>query len=201
MNLLWKMVTAPFALLGSLFGGQGEDLQYVVFPPGIDSLGQDQYAKLQTVARGLTGRPALQLDLRGASSPVEDRRALAEAAVLSKIRTSGTGPLMRSEEKRILEIYRLMFKEDPEKLIGADPREENARDSVVVFRARERLVDSVQVSDNDLRALAQRRAAGIREYLAGRGMIDPGRIFLEEVDTAAKAVEGLIRATMTLTAR
>jgi hypothetical protein len=32
-------------------------------------------------------------------------------------------------------------------------------------------------------------------------MIDPGRIFLEEVDTAAKAVEGLIRATMTLTAR
>jgi hypothetical protein len=59
----------------------------------------------------------------------------------------------------------------------------------------------VQVSDNDLRALAQRRASGIREYLSGRGMIDPGRIFLEEVDTAAKAVEGLIRATMTLTAR
>ena len=200
MNLLWKMVTAPFALLGALFGGQGEDLQYVVFPPGVDSLGQDQYAKLQTVARGLTERPALQLELRGASSPVEDRRALAEAAVLSKIRTAAAGPLTRSEQKQILEIYRVRFKEDPEKLAGEEPRGENSRDSVVLFRAHERLVDSVQVSDNDLRALAQRRASGIREYLSGRGMIDPGRIFLEEVDTAAKAVEGLIRATMTLTA-
>jgi hypothetical protein len=201
MNLLWKIVTAPFALLGSLFGGGGEDLQYVVFPPGIDSLGQDQYAKLQAVARGLTERPALQLELRGVSGPVEDRKALAEAAFLSRIRTSGNGPLKGSEEKRILEIYRLTFKEDPEKLVGAEPREENARDSIALFRARERLVDSVQISDSDLRALAQRRAAAIRGYLSGRGMIDPGRIFLQEVDTAAKAVEGLIRATMTLTAR
>jgi hypothetical protein len=108
--------------------------------------------------------------------------------------------LTRSEQKQILEIYRVRFKEDPEKLAGEEPRGENSRDSVVLFRAHERLVDSVQVSDNDLRALAQRRASGIREYLSGRGMIDPGRIFLEEVDTAAKAVEGLIRATMTLTA-
>jgi hypothetical protein len=201
MNLLWKIVTAPFALLGSLFGGQGEDLQYVMFAPGIDSLGQDQYAKLQTVAKGLAERPALQLELRGVSSPVEDRRALAEVAVLSKIRASGSGPLNRQEERRILELYRLTFKEDPEKLLGEGSREEDGRDSIVVIRARERLTDSVQVSDNELRALAQRRAGAIREYLSGRGKIDSGRIFLDEVDTAAKAVEGLVRTTMTLTVR
>jgi hypothetical protein len=199
MNLLWKIVTAPFALLGSLFGGGGDDLQYAAFSPGIDSLTQDQYEKLQTVAKGLTERPALQLEIRGVSSPVEDRRALAEASVLSKIRTGGTGARSRQEEKRVLEIYRETFKEDPELLIRGIPAGQEGSDSLLVFRARERLIDSVQITENDLRGLAQKRADAIREYVTGRGMIDPGRIFLIEVDTAAKGVEGRIRATMTLT--
>ena len=203
MNLLWKMVTAPFALLGSLFGGGGDDLQFVAFAPGVDTLAHDQFPKLQTVARGLTARPALQIEIRGASSPAEDRRALAEVSVLSKIRTGGGGPLRLThpEEKRLLEVYREAFRDDPENLIGTEKPEAGSRDSIVVFRARERLVDSAQVPDSDLRSLAQRRAAGIRGYLSGSAMIDPGRIFLMEVDAGANAVEGLIRATLTLNAQ
>jgi len=72
---------------------------------------------------------------------------------------------------------------------------------MIVFRARERLVDSVQVQDSDMRSLAQRRAAGIRGWFSGSGNIDPARIFLLEVDAGAKAVEGMIRATMTLNAQ
>ncbi len=201
MNLLWKMVTAPFALLGSLFGGGGDDLQFVAYVPGVDSLAHDQYAKLQTVAKGLTARPALQIELRGASSPTEDRRALAEAAVIAKIKPGSTGPLTHAEEKRVLDVYRETFRDDPEKLLGPDVREANGRDSVLVARVRERLVDSVQVSESDLRSLAQRRAAGIRAYLSGIGLIESGRIFLQEVDTSVKAVDGEIRVTMTLTAQ
>lgn len=201
VNLMWKIVTAPFALLGSLFGGKGEDLQYLAFPPGIDSLGQDQLAKLQTVARGLAERPELQLQLRGVSSPVEDRRALADAALRTKLHAKGSGPLTRPEEKRLLEIYREKFKDDPERLAGEDIAGGDGRDSIVVMRARGRLLDSSQVSDNDLRALAQRRAGAIREYISGRGNIESARIFLDDVDTSAKAVEGMIRTTLTLTAR
>ncbi|HTY58081.1 MAG TPA: DUF748 domain-containing protein, partial [Bacteroidota bacterium] len=201
MNLLWKMVTAPFALLGSLIGGGGNDLQFVAYRPGVYTLGPDQYANLETVARGLAMRPALQIEIRGASSPLEDRRALAEAAVDARISPGGAGPLRRAGEKRILELYRERFKEDPEKLLDPSPSDANGRDSVLVVRARERLVDSVQVSESDLRSLAQRRAAGIRAYLSGAGTVDPARIFLQEVDTGAKPVDGLIRATMTLTAQ
>ena len=202
MNLLWKIVTAPFALLGSLFGGGGgEDLQYVRFAPGIDSLGHDQDSRLQAVAKGLAERPALQLEIKGASTPVEDRRVLAEAALCAKIRPGAPGPLTRQDEKRLLELYRQTFKDDPEKLAGAEVRDERARDSVVVAGAHNRLLDSMQVPDADLRALAQRRAAAIRAYLAGPGNVDPARIFLLEVDTAAKAEENMVRVTMTLTAR
>jgi len=200
MNLLWKMVTAPFALLGSLFGGGGEDLQYVQFSPAVDSLAVDQDSRLESVARGLTGRPGLQLEVRGASSPVEDRNALAEAELISTIRPAGTGPLTKQDNKRLLEFYRERFKDDPEKLAGPEVRDERARDSIIVAGAHNRLIDSMQVSDIDLRALAQRRAAAIRNYLAGPGKIDPARIFLQEVDTGAKASDGKIRVTMTLTA-
>ena len=75
------------------------------------------------------------------------------------------------------------------------------RDSIIVSRARARLIDSVLVPDTDLRSLAQRRAAGVRGYLSGSLMIDPARIFLLEVDAGAKAVDGLIRAVMTLNAQ
>ncbi|HTO93694.1 MAG TPA: DUF748 domain-containing protein, partial [Bacteroidota bacterium] len=202
MNLLWKIVTAPFALLGSLFGGGGgEDLQFVQFSPAVDSLGHDQDPGLQAIARGLAERPALQLEIKGTSSPEEDRRALAEAALRTRIRKEGGGPLTREEAERMLEVYRRRFNEDPAKLAGAEVRDERARDSIVVRAAHERLIDSARVSEIDLRALAQRRAAAIRAYLAGPGKVDPARLFLLEVDTGAKSTEGKIRATLTLTAR
>ena len=175
MNLLWKMVTAPFALLGSLFGGGGDDLQFVAYLPGVDTLGHDQYPKLQTVAKGLdspAGAPdrapwRVKPDRRqegpgGSGGPLENQAGRAS-------------PLTRSEEKRVLDVYREKFRDDPEKLLGPGVRDADGRDSVLVVRARERLVDSVQVSESDLRSLAQRRAAGIRAYLSGAGFDRPGQ--------------------------
>lgn len=201
MNLLWKMVTAPFALLGGLFGGGGEDLQYVLFEPGIDSLAVDQRPKLESLVRGLTERPALQLEVKGVSSPLEDRKALAVEAVLSKIRPGGSGPLVQEEERRMLEVYRDTFKEEPEKLLGEGKGEEHARDSLLARLAWQRLIDSVRISENDLRTLAQRRAAAVMGYVSQRGGIDPGRIFLVEVDTGGTAEEARVRTTLNLTAR
>ena len=201
MNLLWKMVTAPFALLGSLFGGSGDDLQYVLFDPGADSLRADQYAKLQALAKGLTNRPALELDVRAATSPREDRKALAEAEVLAKLKPGGAAPLTHLEEKSLLEVYRKTFNENPEKLLAEGTAAGQSRDSLVVHLAWQRMVDSVQISDDDLRALAQRRGSAKVEYLSRHEGIDPGRIFLEEVDNAGKLEEGRIRTTMNLNAR
>ncbi len=201
MNLLWKMVTAPFALLGALFGGSGDELQYVQFDAGLDSLAVDQHARLDELVKGLNDRPALQLEVKGTSCPVEDRQALAEAEVLSKVRQGGMGPLTRAEEKRLLEYYRSRFNQDPEALLKEGTGAGLDKDSLMVQLAHRRLVDSVQVSDNDLRALAQRRAAAIMDYLSRKGGIDPSRVFLVEVDTGGKMEQAHIRTTLNLTAR
>ena len=62
VGLLTKIATAPFALIGSLFGG-GHEVNFVEFDPGailLDPAGQE---KMATVKKALIERPALQVDV------------------------------------------------------------------------------------------------------------------------------------------
>jgi hypothetical protein len=201
MNLLWKIVTAPFALIGALFGGSGDDLQFVGFAPGTDSLALQEREKLSTVAKGLVERPGLQLDLRGTSSATADRDALAEASIMKKIRTAGEGPLTRAETERLLALYRQTFSEDPAALVPEGTVKEEDRPAAIRDASQRRLVASVKISDEELRALAQRRAGRVRDHLTGPGGIAPERIFLQDVDTAVNPTDGMIRTQLNLTAR
>ena len=95
----------------------------------------------------------------------------------------------------------MTFNQDPEALLQESAVGGLEWDSLVVRLAWKRLVDSVQISNNDLRPLAQRRAAAIMEYLSRKGGVDPGRILRVEVDTAAKLEEAHVRTALNLTAR
>jgi hypothetical protein len=201
LNVLWKIVTAPFALLGSLFGGSGEELEYVAFLPGSDSLAADQQAKLTTIAKGLTDRPALQLDVRGSASNTADRDVIAENMVTKKIRTSGTGPLTPAEEKRLLTLYQQTFKEDATQLVPEGGMTAEERGKAVTEGAQRRLIGSVQVTESDLRDLAQRRAAAILGHLTRQGGVDVARMFLQEAETTVNPTEGMVRTRLSLTAR
>src|SRR5208283_4884072 len=79
-GLVRKIVTAPFALLGSLFGG-GEELAYVDFPAGIAELPPAQAAKLSELARALIERPQLKLDIPLHTQNADDDLALEQAAL------------------------------------------------------------------------------------------------------------------------
>jgi hypothetical protein len=79
VGLLTKIVTAPFALIGSLFGG-GDDLQYVEFAAGSSMLTAAQVDKLSTLAKGLAERPQLRLDIPLQTLTPADDAALIEAA-------------------------------------------------------------------------------------------------------------------------
>ncbi len=62
VNILEKAVTAPFALLGSLFGG-GPDLQFVDFQPGDAKLDPVGVAKAQSIVKALDARPQLKIEI------------------------------------------------------------------------------------------------------------------------------------------
>jgi hypothetical protein len=123
VNLIVKAATAPFKLLASLVGGEGEELSFVSFAPGSNSLSQEQQSKLAKLAKALGDRPQLRLDLRGTAAEFADRQALAERTVLARVRTQGIAtpesPLTEDEQKRLLKLYRRTFnKENPHDLVS-----------------------------------------------------------------------------------
>ena len=75
VNLIVKIVTSPFALIGSLFGGSsgGEEMAYVEFTPGSAALTPASHGKLDHLAKALTDRPALKLDIAGLQKAYDAR--------------------------------------------------------------------------------------------------------------------------------
>jgi len=78
-TILARIVTSPFAALGAIFGGKGEELSFQEFQPGSTNLLPAARAKLDVLARGLYARPELQLEIEGSADPLTDLAALRRA--------------------------------------------------------------------------------------------------------------------------
>ena len=76
VNLLTKIVTAPFRALGHLFGGKGEHLDAIGFDPGRIKLLPPEMEKIQKISEALKKRPQLRLVVGGRFDPEKDGKAL-----------------------------------------------------------------------------------------------------------------------------
>ena len=124
VGLITKIVTAPFALLGSLFGG-GEQLAYIDFPAGSAVLSDSEAQKLPKLAKALVERPQLKLDipLHTISAADDDaleraalEQALADAAQARKHaapRSSSAAPSSSQRLSALSALYRQKFQAEP----------------------------------------------------------------------------------------
>ncbi|HEY3296673.1 MAG TPA: DUF748 domain-containing protein [bacterium] len=209
LNLATKAVTAPFALIGSLFGG-GEDLSSVNFLPGVDSLDATQLPKLASVAKALTERPQLLLDIRGTASDSADRRAIAVSSILKQVRGEETSveekPLSVLEQSKVKALYVDRFKMSPDSLIAPLDSSGKKRDKqeyklAVTIAALQRIIAEYDVPEDNLRDLARRRASAIKGYLIHQGSIEDARLMLQDVEIKAQAQDGRISLPLVLNAR
>jgi len=90
VNILEKAVTAPFALLGALFGG-GPDLQFVDFGPGAADLDSAAADKIRAMVKALNERPQLKIEVPIAWVSELDRPALVEARFVTQVREAQSG--------------------------------------------------------------------------------------------------------------
>ncbi len=90
-NLILKVATSPFSLLGALAGG-GEELQFVDFAPGLTTLNAGQTNKLMKLAEALRKRPALEMEINATYDAVMDVDALGRRKVAERMKA------MRIEE-------------------------------------------------------------------------------------------------------
>ncbi|HSN51802.1 MAG TPA: DUF748 domain-containing protein, partial [Woeseiaceae bacterium] len=76
VNLLTKIVTSPFALLGKLVGAESDELDYLAFEPGRADLSPPELEKAGKIAAALGLRPQLALQIDGVYAPDADQAAL-----------------------------------------------------------------------------------------------------------------------------
>ena len=189
VNLFTRIVTSPFALLGSLFGG-GDEMKFVEFRAGEATLDATMLERLAVVRKALASRPQLQVELPIATNRELDRAALVEAAWLRE-RDALAPEAKRTDRGSWLKLlsarYATATGQKPaallEPLAAADPatgakptRDELRERSIAALEAALRA--RVVVADSELRALGRARAAAVQDALLQSGEIDPLRVFV-----------------------
>ncbi len=202
IGLLTKIATAPFALIGKLFGG-GPDINFVEFEPGKTVLDPAAVEKMGSVKKALVERPALQVDVPMAYSTELDGGLIARQALdagLSKIAGTQKNLLgRRPDEEAVVAILA-----DPEKrfeLLAKQYRAEAGAEAPLpaeaaafeALKKKERTPEALASANQSLEgawlekhpataeqleALGKSRGQAIQEALLADGQVDPGRVFL-----------------------
>ena len=206
-GLFVKVATAPFKLLGSLFGGteeDGESLQTVSFDAGSTNLAPASTNQLHQLVKALGQRPELLLALRGGASPTNDGPVLARRkldATLAQLRAeelAATGSpaaqdagttLSRTDRSRLLaKSFAQKFPEialanpTPEPAPGA-PNTTNPL-PLSPEEMERKLLAQLDPSEEELNALRSARVVTVKEWLLASGL-SPDRLVSDEAATSA----------------
>ena len=98
VNVLTKLVTAPFRALGKLLGISSEKMESVSFDPGSSKLLPPEQEKLKTLSEAMAKRPALTLTIEPGYDPEADRQALQVQAMRREV-AAGAGLKLAPQEE------------------------------------------------------------------------------------------------------
>ncbi len=199
-NLFVKAVTAPFALLGSLFG-DSQELSQIGFAPGLFSLDDVALRKLQSLSKAMREREGLKLEITAGADPTADpeglRRAALQRAVQAEKRkdmvsqrrpgAEQDAPVSASEYATYLErAYEQARFPKPRNLVGL-PK------ALPVEEMEKLMLTHQAAGDEELRTLATQRAQTVQSWLVEQGQVPLSRIFLLPVkveETPRNAPDG-----------
>ncbi len=203
VNLLTKAVTAPFALLGSLFGG-GEEVNLIAFPAGDAAVAPAEGGKLANLAKALTERPGLELTVPAVFNRDVDVAVLQEAGLHERLVAARKAELA-ARRKPVEGVDYAAISADPgehlrlltalhRELAGPDaplpePPPDAADPAARIGLIEAELRGRVPVTDAEFFALATARAGNVQAKLLTDTGIDPARVFLTS-PAEGKAADG-----------
>ncbi len=188
INLFVKAVTSPFALLGSMFGG-GEELSNIEFAPGRATVNDAATKRLESLAKALTERDSLKLEITGRADPEADKEGIKRVAVdravkaeklKDQLKKGGEGGSVDAVEVTPAEypVYlQRAYKEakfpKPRNLIGMQK-------DLPVEEMEKLMLANTPATDDDVQQLALRRAENVQGWLINEGKVPSERLFLVE---------------------
>ena len=208
-NIVEKAVTAPFALLGRLFGG-GPDLQFIDFEPGHADLDATAAEKAASIGKALNERPQLKIEVPVAVVKDVDGPALIDEQIRQAIEQIQAGARKKlaatpydqlepgARVEILAQIYKKAFGSDvryPDEFSAVKGKNEQAN-AKVDFLMQE-LRATLTVSDADLTQLATKRAQALQAALLMDSQIAPERLFLAN-SGKVKAEGGKVRLELSL---
>jgi hypothetical protein len=226
VDLLKKVVTAPFSALGKLFGG-GEEMSYVDFPAGAATLNDSDVQKLAQLSKALIERPQLKLDVPlhtasesddaimakaaldqavtdATSTTSTGKRAAKKAAAASGAGPSGTGANADQTLRltALALLYRQKFKAEPEypgEQGGkpANANDPNATPAAHVSWLEQQLLPQFQPNPDQRNALGRARAGAAQNALLANKELLPERVFLTERESGG-GPDGQVRMELKL---
>lgn len=197
MNSVSKVVTSPFRALASLIGSEA-DLSTISFTAGEATLTTSEISKLDALAKALTARPVLKLEIKGAAFQEQDWPAVSDDALYDQLKrikaaemNKQGGRKIRAEhvvisdqdyrrlmEQLFIEKFPLMV-EKPllgrPRLIGSQA--DTTTDEFYAV-AKQKLSAIIKPEPQRLEGLAAERARVIASYIVQQGGIAHERVFI-----------------------
>ncbi len=199
-NLLVKVATSPFSLLGAMLGGSDEDFSQISFAYGSSSLSEAEQEKLQRMAQALADRPGIEVEVSGFIDPENDAEGYRKESLIRQVRHLKYLDLIKSEElaegsteedvvvpaeeydEYLWQVYRKTDFPKPRNFIGMTKKLPPAEMEKLIYT-------NTEVTPDDLDELAQDRALAVQKYLIDKGQLTPERIFLKKPDITARPKE------------
>ena len=196
VNLFVKAVTSPFALLGSMFGG-GEELSNVAFMAGRATIDEVAGQKLAVLAKALGERNSLKLEITGRADPEADKEGIKRVALERAMKIEKLKDMKKKSEGDSLDNIEIATQEYKLYLTRAYKESKFPKPRNVVGLLKDLPVEEMErlmltnspATDDDIRALADRRAEAVQGWLVERGKVPVERLFLlpPKIEAADKA--------------
>jgi hypothetical protein len=199
-NLLVTAANSPFALLQSMFGVK-EDLSSVGFAYGSAELSPGEQEKLLKLATALGDRPALKIEVVGFVDRERDDEGYRNELLLKKMRAEKFLDMVHEKKNQpgdSPETVQIAPEEYAGYLKAAYAREQfpKPRNILGLIKAlpdaemKKLILANTVVGEQQLRSLAEARAAGVRAFLVEQGKMDSARVFQKSGDIYRAPAKG-----------
>ncbi len=198
INVITKVVTSPFSILGSLVGGSsdGAEFKYVSFDPGTSDLSGSAQEKLDKLAEALFKRPNLRLEILGGIDGQLDKIALQQQkldALLQNPEVLQT--VMTQENDKIAEdsavgnpLQRGFARVKSWITFSAREEQETAESGIEQEEEAVLGLEDMEVTNGELQELAFARGNSVKAYLLSTEKVETDRLFLTIADTKKETI-------------
>jgi hypothetical protein len=195
VNLLEKAATSPFALVGALIPG-GADVSTISFPCGTARLDEVATKKLAAIAGLLAEKIDLRLEIQPVGEMGIDTEALRHEMVLLRMQQLKFKKMSKRKRKDLTPELVSITAEEHEKYLWQAYKTENFKKPTGLMGLTKRLpanemerllTENMQVDDEDVNELIDRRGLAVKQYLNETAKVSPGRLFI--IDSRAEPGE------------